>query len=88
MAWNYLLIVDYLSDCVDGACVSVTALKVEIQLHLDIVSSLQFCVWNGRTLLLSSSLDCSVQLYDVTTKSLVGVFGQVGISALFPSCFF
>jgi len=62
---------------VDGARASVAALAVQVQLHFDIVSSLEFCVRSERTLLLSSSSDCTVQLYDVITKSLIGVFGQV-----------
>jgi len=52
-------------------------LELEIQLHQDIINSLEVCVRNERILIISASADCTVQLLDVTTKTVVGTFGQV-----------
>ena len=45
--------------------------------HQDMVTSLEMCVRNERTLILSASSDCSVGLWDIYGNQ-IGTFGQVG----------
>ena len=46
--------------------------------HQDMVTSLEMCVRNERTLILSASSDCSVGLWDIYGNQ-IGTFGQVGV---------
>lgn len=55
---------------------SCTALKSQFLCHVDMINSLEICVRNERTLILSASSDCSVQLWDIYGNH-IGVFGQV-----------
>ena len=52
------------------------ALHSQWQPHNDIITSLEICVRNDRTLVLSASMDCSVALWDIYGNQ-IGIFGQV-----------
>lgn len=48
----------------------------QFQQHVDLISSLEVFERNERTLILSGSDDCSVQLADIEGNA-IGCFGQV-----------
>ncbi|XP_074661966.1 cilia- and flagella-associated protein 337-like isoform X2 [Tubulanus polymorphus] len=50
-------------------------LKAQWQPHVDIINSIEIFERNDRILVLTSSSDCSVALYDIDGK-LIGIFGQ------------
>ncbi len=52
------------------------ALNAQWQPHSDIITSLEVCERNDRTLVLSASMDLSVALCDVYGNH-IGIFGQV-----------
>ena len=52
------------------------ALHSQWQPHNDVITSLEVCLRNDRTLVLSSSVDCSVALWDIYGNQ-IGIFGQV-----------
>ena len=54
--------------CVDVSC--------QFQQHVDLISSIEVFERNERTLILSGSADCSVQLTDIDGNP-IGCFGQV-----------
>lgn len=51
-------------------------LSCQFQQHVDLISSLVVFERNERTLILSGSADCSVQLSDIEGNA-IGCFGQV-----------
>ena len=57
----------------------VLAMLSQFQPHSDMVSSIELCERNERTLVLSSSTDCSVALCDIYGNK-IGVFGQVSFT--------
>ena len=52
------------------------AMMSQFQPHLDMINSLEMLERNDRLLILSSSADCSVALWDIYGNQ-IGVFGQV-----------
>jgi WD40 repeat protein len=69
-------IMDYCITDTDQLVTYLPRFVVQVQLHVDMINTLAICTRNEHLLVISTSVDCSVQLYDVTTKSIVGTFGQ------------
>ncbi|ELU05069.1 hypothetical protein CAPTEDRAFT_229382 [Capitella teleta] len=64
-------------DSEDSIITTPPPLKSQFIPHIDALSTLEIFVRNERTLILSASADCSVQLWDIYGNQ-IGVFGQEG----------
>ncbi|KAK2183025.1 hypothetical protein NP493_327g03000 [Ridgeia piscesae] len=66
---------EYCLHAVEETLTTPPPLLSQFQPHSDLISSIELCERNERTLVLSSSTDCSVALWDIYGNK-IGVFGQ------------
>ncbi|XP_013414484.2 WD repeat-containing protein 49-like [Lingula anatina] len=70
--WN---ISEYCIRQADDVVTNQPPMTASWQPHVDVITSLVMCERNERLLVVSASMDCSVQLWDIY-GNLIGVFGQ------------